>query len=83
MKPEFIPVLLGFATFLGTLAIVVTGFLFNNSRISDINSRITDLRTHVDTRINDLRHHFDERLDRLEEVFDARLTRIEEHLNLK
>ena len=68
--------LLGFATFLVTLAIVVTGFLFNNSRIDD-------LRTHVDTRINDLRHHFDERLDRLEEVFDARLTRIEEHLNLK
>jgi len=83
MKPEYVPLLPGFATFLGTLAVVVIGFLYSNSRISD-------LRAHVDTRIGvvgsrvgDLRHHFDDRLDRLEEVFDARLTRIEEHLSLR
>jgi hypothetical protein len=76
MKPEYVPLLLGFATFLGTLAVVVIGFLYSNSRISD-------LRAHVDTRIGDLRQHFDDRLERLEEVFDARLTRIEEHLSLR
>ena len=76
MKPEYVSLLLGFATFLGTLAVVVIGFLYSNSRISD-------LRAHVDTRIGDLLQHFDDRLERLEEVFDARLTRIEEHLSLR
>jgi hypothetical protein len=36
MKPELIPVILGFATFLGTLTVVIVGFLFNNSRITDL-----------------------------------------------
>jgi len=36
MKPEFIPVMLGFATFLGTLSVVVVGFLYNSSRITDV-----------------------------------------------
>ena len=36
MKPEMIPLILGFATFLGTLSVVVIGFLFSNSRITDV-----------------------------------------------
>jgi hypothetical protein len=36
LKPEFIPVILGFATFLGTLTVVIIGFLYNNSRITDV-----------------------------------------------
>lgn len=36
MKPEFFPILVGFATFLGMLTVVLIGFLFSNARISDV-----------------------------------------------
>lgn len=49
MKPElWVAVAIPAASFLGTLAVVVVGFLYNNSRI-------TDLRSDVTGRMSDLR----------------------------
>jgi hypothetical protein len=58
-----------------TLAVLV-GIPVNNSRLSD-------LRSHMDARFESMDQLFIERLRRVEEVVDARLSRIEEHLHLK
>ncbi|HUJ50010.1 MAG TPA: hypothetical protein VLW25_07410 [Bryobacteraceae bacterium] len=57
---------------------VLVGILINNSRLSD-------LRGHMDSRFNDVDRRFDEMRDlwraelhRVEEVLDARLKHIEE-----
>ena len=59
-----------------TLAVLV-GILVNNSRLND-------LRAHMDTRIDDLRVDLKEtwraELRRVEEVLDARLKHLEENL---
>jgi hypothetical protein len=51
---------------------VVVGFLYNNSRI-------TDLRSHLDQRLSDHYHAFSSRLD----DFHADLQRIKDHLGIK
>ena len=58
-----------------TLAVLV-GILINNSRLGD-------LRAHMDGRFNDMRDLFDATLRRVEEVIDARLTRIEQELKIR
>jgi len=55
-----------------TLAVLI-GILINNSRLSD-------LRAHMDTRFAGLEHLFDQKLLRVEQIMDARLTRIERDL---
>jgi len=55
-----------------TLA-VLTGILINNSRVSD-------LRAHMDARFAGLESLFDQKLLRVEQLVDARLTRIERDL---
>jgi len=57
---------------------VLAGILINNSRL-------TDLRAHMDARFNDVDRRFDEMRDlwrsglyRVEQVTDARLKRLEE-----
>jgi hypothetical protein len=79
-----------FATFVGTLAVVVVGFLYNNSRI-------TDLRTDMNNRFGDMNNRFgdfekllDAKIARLEEMMlhkfaelDDRLVRIENRLGLR
>ena len=55
-----------------TLA-VLTGILINNSRLSD-------LRAHMDVRFAGLESLFDQKLLRVEQIVDARLTRIERDL---
>jgi hypothetical protein len=57
---------------------VLVGILINNSRL-------TDLRGHMDTRFNDVDRRFDEMRDlwrselyRVEQVIDARLKHLEE-----
>jgi hypothetical protein len=52
-----------------TLAILV-GILINNSRLND-------LRSHIDARFDDMRETWRAELRRVEEVLDARLKRIE------
>ena len=70
-------------TFAGTLTVLVIGFIYNNSRISDlrsdINQRFTDLRDLLDTKLA-LQQEI--MLSKFAEL-DNRLTRIESHLNLK
>ncbi len=53
-----------------TLA-VLTGILINNSRLND-------LRAHIDTRFDDMRDMWRGELRRVEEVIDARLKHLEE-----
>jgi hypothetical protein len=46
------------------------------------NSRIGDLRAHMDSRFDAHDRLFTEKLRRVEEIMDARLIRIEDHLHL-
>lgn len=78
-----VQILIPFATFVGTLAVVVVGFLYNNSRI-------TDLRTDMNNRFGDFEKLLDAKLARLEEMMihkfaelDDRLVRIENRLGLR
>ncbi len=84
-------------TFVGTLAVLLVGFIYNNSRISDlrsdINQRFQDMNQRLQDmrqRIVDLRDLMDAKLARQEEMMlskfaelDNRLIRIESHLNLQ
>lgn len=78
---------------LPTLAVLI-GILVNNSRLSDLNNRLSDMRGYMDGRFNHMEGYmeerfktmdqlFQERLRRVEEVMDARLSRIEQELHLK
>jgi hypothetical protein len=67
-----------------TLAVLV-GILVNNSRLTDMNGRIADLRAemstrfdHVDRRFDDMKDMWRSELHRVEEVLDARLKHLEE-----
>jgi hypothetical protein len=78
-----VQILIPFATFVGTLAVVVVGFLYNNSRI-------TDLRTDMNNRFGDFEKLLNAKLARLEEMMihnfaelDDRLVRIENRLGLR
>jgi hypothetical protein len=64
---------------------VLAGILINNTRQSDTNTRIGELRGHMDSRFNDVDRRFDEMRDlwrselyRVEQVIDARLKHLEE-----
>ena len=37
------------------MLMVLTGILINNSRLGDVNSRINDLRSHIDSRFDEMR----------------------------
>jgi hypothetical protein len=76
-------------TSIPTMLTVLTGILINNSRLSDLasrmseidrglNARIDDLRSHMDTRFDDQRAMWQADLRRVEEVLDARLKHLEE-----
>jgi hypothetical protein len=56
------------------------GILVNNSRFNDINSRMSDMRTHFDHRIDEVKETWRSELRRVEEVLDARLSHLEERL---
>jgi hypothetical protein len=61
-----------------TMLTVLIGILINNSRMSDLNTRMSDLRTHLDTRLDEMRDLWRSELRRVEEVLDARLKHLEE-----
>ncbi len=61
-----------------TMLTVLVGILINNSRLSDMNTRITELRSHMDARFDDMRVTWQAELRRVEEVLDARLKHIEQ-----
>ena len=60
-----------------TLAVLV-GILINNYRMGDMNSRMDDLRAHMDARFDDMKDMWRSELHRVEEVLDARLRHLEE-----
>jgi hypothetical protein len=57
---------------------VLAGILINNSRLSDTNTRISELRGHIDIRFNEMRDLWRSELYRVEQVIDARLKHLEE-----
>ena len=61
-----------------TVLTVLIGILINNSRLGDVNARIGDLRSHMDSRFDDMRATWHSELRRVEEVLDARLKHLEE-----
>jgi hypothetical protein len=65
-----------------TLA-VLTGILINNSRLSDLRAHMDVRFQAVDDKFAMMEKLFMERLRRVEEVIDARLTRIENDLKIR
>jgi hypothetical protein len=61
-----------------TMLTVLMGILINNSRLSDVNAQINDLRSHMDSRFDEMRATWHSELRRVEEVLDARLKHLEE-----
>jgi hypothetical protein len=57
---------------------VLAGILINNARLSDTNTRIGELRGHIDSRFNEMRDLWRSELYRVEQVIDARLKHLEE-----
>ena len=57
---------------------VLAGILINNARLSDTNTRLSELRGHMDTRFDEMRDLWRAELHRVEEVLDARLKHIED-----
>jgi hypothetical protein len=93
MGPEYI---IPLGTFVANLTVLLVGFIYNNSRISDLrsdmNQRFGDINQRlgeINQRFGDLRDLLNAKLARQEEMLlakfaelDNRLTRIESHLNL-
>ena len=78
-----------FAMGIPTLAVLI-GILINNSRLSDLKSHMDarfqamDARFQAtDRRIDDTRELLRTEFRRVEEIMDARLSRIEQELHLK
>jgi hypothetical protein len=61
-----------------TLAVLI-GIFVNNARLSDLNSRITELRAYIDRRFDGMGKLLTEKLLRVEQVMDARLKHLEEN----
>ena len=61
-----------------TLAVLI-GILVNNSRLSDTNRRIDDLRGDLGRQLGDTRDILRAELLRVEQVMDARLKHLEEN----
>ncbi len=51
-----------------TMLVVLVGILINNSRLNDTNSRITELRSHMDSRFDDMRETWRSELYRLKHL---------------
>jgi len=71
-----------------TMLLVLVGILINNARLGDLsnslnsrlnetNTRIGELRSHMDVRFEEMKDLWRSELHRVEEVIDARLKHIE------
>jgi cell division protein FtsL len=60
-----------------TMLLVLVGILINNARLGDTNTRIGELRSHIDVRFEEMKDLWRSELHRVEEVIDARLRHIE------
>ena len=61
-----------------TMLAVLTGILINNSRLSDLRSQMDSRFTSVDRRLDELKETWRSELRCVEEVLDARLKHLEE-----
>jgi hypothetical protein len=73
-----------------TMLAVLVGILINNSRLNDTNTRIAELRIHMDTRFTEVERRFDDRFDGVDRRFDemrdlwrSELHRVEEVLDAR
>jgi hypothetical protein len=57
---------------------VLLGILINNSRLSDLRSHMDNQFAHVDQRFDDIKDTWRAELRRVEEVIDARLKHLEQ-----
>ena len=69
---------------------LLIGILNNNARLNDMNTRLAELRTHLDTRFNDVDRRFgemdrkmDQRFDDAKGVWRSELHRVEEVLDAR
>jgi hypothetical protein len=53
-----------------SVVMVLVGILINNSRLGDMNARISELRSHMDNRFDDMRDMWRSELHRIQEVID-------------
>jgi hypothetical protein len=63
-----------------TMLAVLVGILINNARLNNTNTRIGELRVHVDSRFDEMRDLWRAELHRVEEVLDARLKHLEDRI---
>ena len=78
MDERWLPVYISLLTPIATLAIVMVGFLYNNSRFSElsksVDSRITELSKSMDSRISELSKSMDSRITELSKSVDSRIS---------
>ncbi len=66
-----------------TMFTVLVGILINNSRLNDVNSRISDMNGGLNARIDELRAHVDSRFDEMRDLWRSELHRVEEVLDAR
>jgi hypothetical protein len=75
---QWLPVYISLLTPIATLAVVLVGFLYNNSRFSElsksVDSRITELSKSMDSRISELSKSMDSRITELSKSVDSRIS---------
>jgi len=64
-----------------TMLTVLVGILINNSRLSDVNVRISELRSTMDERIGELRSTMDERIGEMGSGLGGRITELRNHMD--
>jgi hypothetical protein len=63
---------------LPSVIVALVGILISNSRLGDMNARISELRSHIDNRFDDMRDMWRAEPHTFKEVIDAQLKRLEE-----
>jgi DNA anti-recombination protein RmuC len=80
MAEQWLPVYISLLTPIATLAVVLVGFLYNNSRFTElsksVDSRISELSKGMDSRITELSKSMDSRITELSKSMDSRITEL-------
>lgn len=87
MDERWLPVYVSLLTPIATLAIVMVGFLYNNSRLGELsqglNRRMDDLSRSVDRRIDDLSRSVDLRINDLRDMLRAEMAKNHSEMLIK
>jgi hypothetical protein len=80
MTEQWLPIFISLLTPIATLAVVLVGFLYNNSRFTElsnsVDSRISELAKSMDSRISELAKSMDSRIGELSNSVDSRITEL-------